>query len=413
MDAKYNNPSDYVMVGGEYYRKCRTPYDMSSDKVELVPWPRSQINEDFRQCPEKKREIERYDGFCNIPEHLNYRRRIGNFYNLYEDIRHVPEAGKWETTRMFFGHIFGDMVEIAYDYFTLLLKNPYQPLPVLLLVSKEKQTGKTTFLNYMSVFFRENVAMVTNDELRSHFNSSWVVKLVVMIDETLLNRKEDSERIKALSTARAGMLESKGKDRRSVRMFLKIVLCSNNPDCPVWIEEDDDRYLVLDVPSLQKKDPFLFDKLVAEIPAFMHFLINRPMKYPEPQERMWFPMKALETDALKRIKRSCGPTGECELAEAILSVMDFYEIDSLCYTQKDLKDLADHYGVKVKGSVRDIVRKRWGLQPAPSNMAYDKYNFYSLHDILPAPKEKGRYFTFHRDALEKLLKEMEWVRKKE
>ena len=53
----YNNPSDYVMVGGEYYMKCRTPYDMSSDKVELVPWPRSQINEDFRQCPEKKREI--------------------------------------------------------------------------------------------------------------------------------------------------------------------------------------------------------------------------------------------------------------------------------------------------------------------------------------------------------------------
>ena len=38
----YNNPSDYVMVGGEYYRKCRTPYDMSSDKVELVPWLMSQ-----------------------------------------------------------------------------------------------------------------------------------------------------------------------------------------------------------------------------------------------------------------------------------------------------------------------------------------------------------------------------------
>ena len=48
------------------------------------------------------------------------------------------------------------------------------------------------------------------------------------------------------------------------------------------------------MPSLQKKDPFLFDKLVDEIPAFMHFLINRTMKYPEPQERMWFPMKELE-----------------------------------------------------------------------------------------------------------------------
>jgi hypothetical protein len=42
MDAMYNNPSDYVMVGREYYRKYRTPYDMSSDKVELVPWLMSQ-----------------------------------------------------------------------------------------------------------------------------------------------------------------------------------------------------------------------------------------------------------------------------------------------------------------------------------------------------------------------------------
>lgn len=94
----YNNPSDYVMVGGEYYRKCRTPYDMSSDKVELVPWPRSQINEDFRQCPEKKREIERYDGFCNIPEHLNYRQFS------YEDSTAGSECVVVGTTEFSEGH---------------------------------------------------------------------------------------------------------------------------------------------------------------------------------------------------------------------------------------------------------------------------------------------------------------------
>ena len=66
MDTRYNDPSDYVMVGGEYYRKCRTLYDMSSDKVALLPWPRSQINEDFRQCPQKgllgynTKEVEQY-----------------------------------------------------------------------------------------------------------------------------------------------------------------------------------------------------------------------------------------------------------------------------------------------------------------------------------------------------------------
>lgn len=411
MDARYNDPSDYVMVGGEYYRKCLAPYDMNSDKIELLPWPRSQINEDFRQCPEKKRTIERYDGFCNIPEHLNYRRRIGDFYNLYEDIQHIPKPGEWETTRAFFEHIFGDMVDVGYDYFTLLLKNPYQPLPVLLLVSKEKQTGKTTFLNYLSAFFRGNVAMVTNDELRSHFNSSWVTKLIVMIDETLLNRKEDSERIKALSTARMGMLESKGKDRRSVRMFLKIVLCSNNPDCPVWIEEDDDRYLVLDVPSLQKKDPFLFEKLVAEIPAFMHFLINRTMKYPEPQERMWFPMKELETPALMRVKRACGPKGEIDLAEILLSIMEHYQEDKLEYTLKDINELLKCHDIRINVPAREIVRKRWQLEPAPSNMTYWRCNLCpSEGELIGGQRCKGRYFTFTREFVEKILREKDWKR---
>lgn len=413
MEDNKANPSDYILVGGDYYKLSRYVDDTGKTSIRRLPWQKWRLNLDFKNNPADKDQILRYDAFCNEPMHIDYQRSLGSYYNCYEDIEIVPKAGSWETTRKFLEHMFGDMVEVIYDLLTILYKYPKQMLPILLLISRQKQTGKTTFLNYLRLIFKDNVAMLTNDALRSKFNSDWAQKILVLIDETLLSRTEDSERLKAMSTAEYGTLESKGKDRYPIRTYHKFVMCSNNPDTPIWIEEDDDRYLVIDVPPLQRKIPGLLSSLEKEIPAFIHFLLNRQMTYPEPQERMWFPMKELETDALKRIKRSCGPTGECELAEAILSVMDFYEIASLCYTQKDLKDLADHYGVKVKGSVRDIVRKRWGLQPAPSNMAYDKYNFYSLHDILPAPKEKGRYFTFHRDALEKLLKEMEWVRKKE
>ena len=192
--------------------------------------------------------------------------------------------------------------------------------------------------------------------------------------------------------------------------YLKFVLCSNNPDCPLWIEEDDDRHLVIDVPPISKKDPRLMSKLKAEIPAFFHFLLNRQMKYPEPQERMWFPMKELETDALKRIKRCSGPKGEIEIAEALFSIMDHYDVDKLEYTLKDMSELLKAFDIRINGSIRDIVRKRWGLEPAPSNMSYTHHNIYLIDPEVGTSGCKGRYFTFTREFVERTIHEKDWKR---
>lgn len=40
----------------------------------------------------------------------------------------------------------------------------------------------------------------TNEDFRSQFNSDWTGKLLIMVDEVLLNRREGSERLKNLST---------------------------------------------------------------------------------------------------------------------------------------------------------------------------------------------------------------------
>ena len=163
--------------------------------------------------------------------------------------------------------------------------------------------------------------------------------------------------------------------------------------------------------SLQKKDPFLFDKLVAEIPAFMHFLINRPMKYPEPQERMWFPMKELETPALMRVKRACGPKGEIDLAEILLSIMENYQEDKLEYTLKDINELLKCHDIRINVPAREIVRKRWRLEPAPSNMTYWRCNLCpSEGELIGGQRCKGRYFTFTREFVEKILREKDWKR---
>ena len=133
-------------------------------------------------------------------------------------------------------HIFGEQYELGMDYLQLLYLYPVQKLPILLLVSEERNTGKSTFLNFLKAVFQNNVTFNTNDDFRSQFNSDWAGKLLIMVDEVLLNRREDSERLKNLSTTLSYKVEAKGKDRDEIGFFAKFVLCSNNEHLPVIID---------------------------------------------------------------------------------------------------------------------------------------------------------------------------------
>ena len=95
---------------------------------------------------------------------------------------------------------------------------------------------------------------------------------MIVVDEVLLNRREDSERLKNLSTAHSYKMESKGKDRYEVQFFAKFVLCSNNENFPVYIEPEETRYWVRKVSRLEKDDTSFLQKLKNEIPAFLHYL---------------------------------------------------------------------------------------------------------------------------------------------
>lgn len=57
-------------------------------------------------------------------------------------------------------HIFGEQFELGMDYMQLLNAKPTQKLPILLLVSEERDTGKTTFLNFLKAVFEDNVTFI-------------------------------------------------------------------------------------------------------------------------------------------------------------------------------------------------------------------------------------------------------------
>ena len=284
------------------------------------------------------------------------------------------------------------------DYLQLLYLYPVQKLPILLLVSEERNTGKSTFLNFLKAVFQNNVTFNTNEDFRSQFNSDWAGKLLIMVDEVLLNRREDSERLKNLSTTLSSYkVEAKGKDRDEIGFFAKFVLCSNNEHLPVIIDAGETRYWVRKIVPLRSDDTDFLQKLKAEIPAFLHFLCNRTLST-EKESRMWFNPKRLETDALRKIIRSNRNRLEIEMAELLLDIM------AVSFCLNDIIPLLVCSQVKVeKAQVRKVVQECWKLAPASNSLSYTTYQCdYSRECGYSPVRRIGRYYLVSKEQLETL-----------
>ena len=188
---------EYVRVGTTLYKIVFQPLINGTFAKRRVPWSMGTLRYDHGK--DFIASVPKYDGFCTVPSHVDYKRNIGSFLNLYEPITHTPQKGKFPHIQELILHIFGEHYELGMDYFQLLYLNPVQKLPILLLVSQERNTGKSTFLNFLKAIFQDNVTFNTNEDFRSQFNADWAGKLLIGVDEVLLNRREDSERLKNLT----------------------------------------------------------------------------------------------------------------------------------------------------------------------------------------------------------------------
>ena len=389
----------YIRIGTQLYKVVLRPLISGDFIEEKVQWSYETLRQDYGK--NNLPEIEKYDGFCSIPDHVNYQRVHGTYLNLYEPIPHRPGPGEFPHIRAFLAHIFGPQIELGYDYLQLLLTRPTQILPILLLVSGERNTGKTTFLRLLKMIFGKNATFNTNEDFRSQFNLDWANKLLVMVDELLLNKIEDTEKIKNLSTAGDYKVEAKGKDRREIEFFAKFVLCSNNEKNPIIIPQEEIRFWVLKINPISCDDIRLKDKMRAEIPAFLHFLLHRKLST-EQQSRMWFASTLLETPALLKIKKYNTNKVETEIATDCIEVMDRLEKDTLLCCPKDMLDIVKDAGLKADlVQIRNIFKDNWKLR-SEKNGDYIFYHIGSEGELFPA-KRKGRYFEIPRSLVEKLL----------
>ena len=83
----------YIRVGTDYYREVLRPQANGTTCKCLVYWKASTIKADFGK--DYLNDIPKYDCFCTVPSHTDYRKIIGNAYNLYglSRINRCREAG--------------------------------------------------------------------------------------------------------------------------------------------------------------------------------------------------------------------------------------------------------------------------------------------------------------------------------
>lgn len=395
------NKEEFIRVGTTLYKLVNQPRLNGGYVKKRIVWNNETLRQDYGK--HFLATVPKYDGFCTVPDHVNYRPVVDKFRNLYEPINYKPMEGDFPSIHSLVEHIFGEQYELGMDYLQLLYLQPIQKLPILLLVSEERNTGKSTFLNFLKALFQNNVTFNTNEDFRSQFNSDWAGKLLIVVDEVLLSRREDSERLKNLSTTLSYKVEAKGKDRDEIAFFAKFVLCSNNEYLPVIIDAGETRYWVRKIDRLQTDDTDFLQKLKAEIPAFLYHLQHRQLST-EKESRMWFATSLLHTEALQKIIRSNRNRLEIEMCELILDIMASMGIDTFSFCCNDILTLLANTYVKAeKHQVRKVLQECWKLIPAPNGLTYTTYQLNYNRECRYEPiRRVGRFYTVTRQQLETL-----------
>ena len=393
----------YIRVGTTYYKLIERPQISGDKTLTLTRWSRETIIHDHN----KKYifDIPKYDGFCCIPNHLNYQKTIENFYNIYNKIPHQPTLAKITVeeipfTISFLEHIFGKQIDLGLDYMKILLEKPTHILPILCLVSKERATGKTTFLKWLKEIFGLNMTYIKGDSFNSKFNSDWASMLLIAIDEVFFDRKEITERLKYLSTTNKDKLENKGKDREEIDFFGKFILCSNNEDNFIQIDENEIRFWILKINPLKTENTEFLENLKNEIPTFLRFLIDRAFSSTK-KSRMWFASEEIKTKALQKLVFKNANKLEYKMVELLFEFFEANDDKEINVVPQDILNMLNRMFKQnyfTRNDVRNILKDKWNLEPQKNGLTYIRYdidysgNFYQNNSV-------GRYFTISKNFI--------------
>lgn len=352
---------NYLIVGTEFYRRQWKPRPGKDPVPTLDLWKESFLMRDYVRngVPRFIHTLDRYSGFYTLPGHHDAFQEVitvqpdewtspSRYLNKYAPLDIKPKKGTYPTIEGYLKHVFGthklqtidpkgnvlaesEAWEVYLDRWTIMYRQPMELLPACVLASEQHNTGKTTLLKLNLIMWGDNAIMIGNEALTDGFNSDWAERKYVGVDETFVEQKKEGEKMKSRITSPTVAVRGMYKDRETRVNFTTFDLTTNNPDRFLPVGGDDYRYWVNIVPQYTVEDPFLLDKMVAELPALFADLATRKVIHPK-MGRLWFANSVIETEARKAAAKESRPWIERELEAWVVDQFYAYQWPELYFT---------------------------------------------------------------------------------
>jgi hypothetical protein len=274
----------------------------------------------------------------------------------------------------------------------LLYCYPKWPTVILVLVSRRQKTGKTTFVNWISMLFGSNAAGISSMDFQSAFNGHYATKNIVMIEETLFDRKITVERLKALATSKMLSINRKNIDQFNLEYFGKIILTSNYEDKFAQVNTEETRFFVRKLGEPEFKNVNIENNLLDEIPAFLYYLKNLP-PLPNNIDRSGFTVEELRNEFLDAVKEESKYETGKELKIMITEYFDEHE--DLKYFYASAKNLKEKFFYSDNRTGRAwllrVLRDDFGMEKAEGLQRYTPFEDNTIQC------KPGRPYIFKRE----------------
>jgi len=350
----------FLRVGTTTYKRIHVENKrLGTKEPHLIGWSKAAIKEDYPKADLS--EIPKYDNFTVHPDFKNYSEYhtiiheniVTKSFNLVKPLPFkFDTVGGFPHIKEFLLHIFGDKnsdwdnqkegdsLTVAIDCYRLKLQTPTQLLPVVCLVSKEQETGKTTALKFNRLLFGNNATIIGKEHLESQFNTTYADKLVIGVDENFiaLEKRDSKERIKQIATTDRIFYNPKGVRQQEIDFYGWLWFTSNDENDFMQIDENDKRFWIVKVHSVRKKNPDLEKKMLEEIPYFLNYCMYTPVVHPK-KTRFWFDSKHTITEQMKKVVEFTRPRLDAAIIDFVEEIFTTYWITEFSIPLKKMTDI--------------------------------------------------------------------------
>lgn len=196
-----------------------------------------------------------------------------------------PESNDWVIKRLSFSPTKG--LHLAWGEFLSRLSDPEafmafvwscfelknRSRQALWLYGPEGQDGKSTVLNTLANCFGQAAAGLNNTQIRSDSRfalANFYNKRLIIYPDAKNTKFPMSELFRSLTSGDIVPIEFKGEGTVNVKLYVKLMIASNNEPEVTLGRADLSRLIRIDVePSENRDDPTWEDKLNAELPYFL------------------------------------------------------------------------------------------------------------------------------------------------